>query len=166
MPTLRPFAYNPSQTPISGTIQIGDLAIGYPTAGFESTGLQWWNGPNEDLGYVIAKTASNQPTSLFSGDLTLSTTYKAVDISLSNSNQTATQVFSYVQSVLGDTLINNNDKVMFSVLFSMYLGMVFVLILVPSTLIYHKLGRFRKVYKKMIFIFTSCFFISCINFIL
>lgn len=55
---------------------------------------------------------------------------------------------------------------MFSVLFSMYLGMVFVLILVPSTLIYHKLGRFRKGYKKMIFIFISCFFISCINFIL
>jgi len=118
MSTLRPFAYNPSQTPISGTIQIGDLAIGYPTIGFSNTGLQWWNGPNEDLGYVIAKTASNQPTSLFSGDLTLSTTYKAVDISLSNSNQTATQVFSYVQSVLGDTLINNNDKVMFSVLFN------------------------------------------------
>lgn len=23
---------------------------------FESTGLQWWNGPDEDPGYVIAQT--------------------------------------------------------------------------------------------------------------
>jgi hypothetical protein len=30
------------------------LAIGYPTIGFEATGLQWWNGPDEDLGYVVA----------------------------------------------------------------------------------------------------------------
>jgi hypothetical protein len=49
MPTARPFAYNPSQTPITGATQIGDLVIGYPTAGFVSTGLQWWNGPDEEL---------------------------------------------------------------------------------------------------------------------
>jgi len=54
MPTSRPFAYNTGST-IDGTIQIGDLAIGYPTIGFEATGLQWWEGPDEDLGYVIAR---------------------------------------------------------------------------------------------------------------
>ena len=54
MATSRPFAYN-TGSPIGGTDQVGDLAIGYPTEGFESTGLQWWNGPDEDLGYVIAK---------------------------------------------------------------------------------------------------------------
>jgi hypothetical protein len=53
MPTARPFAKN-TGSPIAGTIQIGNLAIGYPTAGFESTGLKWWSGPDEDLGYVIA----------------------------------------------------------------------------------------------------------------
>lgn len=53
MPTARPFAYNTGAT-ISGTDQVGNLAIGFPTVGFESTGLKWWNGPDEDLGYVIA----------------------------------------------------------------------------------------------------------------
>ena len=62
MATTRPFAYNPSQTPISGATQIGDLAIGYPSVGFTNSGLQWWNGPDEELGYVIARTSSNHPT--------------------------------------------------------------------------------------------------------
>jgi len=50
MPTSRPFAYNPG-APIPGTTQVGNLAIGFPTGGFG--GLEWWNGPDEDLGYVI-----------------------------------------------------------------------------------------------------------------
>ena len=63
MPTSRPFAYNTGAT-ISGTVKIGDLSVGTPTLGFESTGLQWWNGPDEDLGYVIAQSVSSntQPT--------------------------------------------------------------------------------------------------------
>lgn len=63
MSTSRPFAYNTGST-INGTIQIGNLAIGIPTSGFPSTGLQWWNGPDEDLGYVIAQSVpeGNQPT--------------------------------------------------------------------------------------------------------
>jgi len=114
MATTRPFAYNPG-SPIAGTIQVGDLAVGYPTSGY--TGMEWWNGPDEDLGYVIAQpvSADTQPTNVFSGNLTLSPTYKGTDISLSNNNQTATQLFGYQQSVLGQTLIDNVDKVMFSV---------------------------------------------------
>jgi hypothetical protein len=114
MATTRPFAYNPG-SPISGTTQVGDLAVGYPTSGY--TGMEWWNGPDEDLGYVIAQSVSadTQPTNVFSGNLTLSSTYKGTDISLSNNNQTATQLFGYQQSVLGQTLIDNVDKVMFSV---------------------------------------------------
>lgn len=63
MPTSRPFAYNTGST-ISGTEQVGNLAIGVPTSGFESTGIQWWNGPDEDLGYVIAypQSGGTQPT--------------------------------------------------------------------------------------------------------
>jgi hypothetical protein len=49
----RPFAYNPSGETIPGTEQLGSLAIGWPTDGFESTNLDWWNGPNES-GYIIA----------------------------------------------------------------------------------------------------------------
>ena len=63
MPTARPFAFNTGST-ISGTTQVGSLAVGVPAAGFESTGLQWWNGPDEELGYVIAESVSGntQPT--------------------------------------------------------------------------------------------------------
>jgi hypothetical protein len=63
MPTTRPFAYNTGTT-ITGTEQIGDLSIGYPVDGFDSTGLQWWYGPDEDLGYAIGypNFNGNQPT--------------------------------------------------------------------------------------------------------
>lgn len=61
MATTRPFSYNTGSS-ISGTIQVGDLAVGFPTSGF--TGMEWWNGPDEDLGYVIAQPVSGdtQPT--------------------------------------------------------------------------------------------------------
>jgi hypothetical protein len=62
MPTARPFAYN-TGAPISGTTQVGDLAIGTPSNPTE--GLPpFWNGPNEELGYVIAIPVSGntQPT--------------------------------------------------------------------------------------------------------
>lgn len=55
MATSRPFTYNPNPQ-IPGTEKFGDLTVGFPTYGFESTGLQWWNGPDEELGYVIAQT--------------------------------------------------------------------------------------------------------------
>ena len=62
MATARPFAYNLG-TGITGTIQVGDLAVGTPTYGFTSS-PQFWNGPDEELGYVIAHPvpAGNQPT--------------------------------------------------------------------------------------------------------
>ncbi len=61
MSTSRPFAYNTGGN-ISGTIQVGSLAVGYPTTGF--TGTEWWNGPDEELGYVIANPVpdDSQPT--------------------------------------------------------------------------------------------------------
>jgi hypothetical protein len=64
MATTRPFAYNPTLTPILGTEQVGDLSIGLPTSGFEASGLQWWNGADEELGYVICVPVpgNNQPT--------------------------------------------------------------------------------------------------------
>jgi hypothetical protein len=63
MPTARPFAYNTGAS-IAGTEQVGNLAVGYPSSGFGSTGVSWWNGPDEDLGYVIAASVpgGNQPT--------------------------------------------------------------------------------------------------------
>jgi hypothetical protein len=120
MSTARPFAYN-TGAPIAGTIQVGSLAVGTPTSGITNSPI-FWNGPDEDLGYVIAKPISGntQPTSLFSGapsgQMSCSTIYKGPNINLSNNNQTAFQQFGYQMSVLTNTFINNNDKVMFSIL--------------------------------------------------
>jgi hypothetical protein len=64
MATARPFAYN-SGTTIPGTQQVGSLAIGVPTSGFTNN-PQFWNGPDEESGYVIAQSVSGntQPTPL------------------------------------------------------------------------------------------------------
>jgi hypothetical protein len=64
MATARPFAYNTGST-IPGTEQVGDLSIGAPTSGFTNN-PQYWNGPDEELGYVIAQSVSGntQPTPL------------------------------------------------------------------------------------------------------
>ena len=61
MSTSRPFTYN-TGAPIAGTEQVGSLAVGYPSGGF--SGFEWWNGPDEDLGYVIACSVpgDTQPT--------------------------------------------------------------------------------------------------------
>ena len=57
MATTRPFAYNPTQATISGTTNIGTLCVGVSAQEYSINpgGLTWWMGPNEDLGYVIAK---------------------------------------------------------------------------------------------------------------
>ena len=65
MAFARPFAYNPG-TLIPGTEQVGNLSVGAPTSGF-TTNPQYWNGPDEQLGYIIAQSVSGntQPTPLF-----------------------------------------------------------------------------------------------------
>jgi hypothetical protein len=116
--TARPFAYNTGD-PISGTNQIGDLAIGVDPQDYSTNpgGVRWWNGPNEELGYVIAYPQPNglHPTPVESDEITLNGTYKGQDIQLSNGDQTAHQNFGYQQSVLGNTIISGSDKVMFTV---------------------------------------------------
>ena len=62
MATSRPFAYN-TGSQISGTQQFGSIAVGTPTSGVTGN-PRWWNGPDEDLGYVIAQSVpSNTQTS-------------------------------------------------------------------------------------------------------
>lgn len=65
MSTTNTFAYNTGPT-ISGTTQVGGLSVGYPISGYTSS-PQYWNGPDQDLGYVIAKSVSGntQPTPVF-----------------------------------------------------------------------------------------------------
>jgi hypothetical protein len=59
--TARPFAYNTGSL-IPGTEQLGNLSIGFPSSGFTDA-PQFWNGPDEELGYVIAQPvpSGNQP---------------------------------------------------------------------------------------------------------
>ena len=54
MPTARPFAYNPG-SPIAGTEQVGDIAVGITPQNYSGGygGVRWWNGADEDLGYII-----------------------------------------------------------------------------------------------------------------
>ena len=62
MAIARPFAYNTGSA-IAGTIQVGSLAVGTPTSGFTNSPI-FWNGPDEELGYVIAvpQSGNTQPT--------------------------------------------------------------------------------------------------------
>jgi hypothetical protein len=64
----RPFAYNPSGATISGCIQVGDIAIGVASQDYfpRPGGVLWWNGPDENPGYIIAKAITNgsQPNSI------------------------------------------------------------------------------------------------------
>jgi hypothetical protein len=62
MSTARPFAYNTGSA-IAGTTQVGTLAVGTPTSGFTNS-PQFWEGPDEELGYVIGapQSGNTQPT--------------------------------------------------------------------------------------------------------
>jgi hypothetical protein len=55
MALSRPFAYNNTGSPISGTTEIGDLIVGDGREDYSSDygGVKWWGGPNEDLRYII-----------------------------------------------------------------------------------------------------------------
>ena len=57
MATSRVFCYNPVPIDIPNTESIGSMSVATGTinAGFyTNVNLQWWNGPDEDLGYIIA----------------------------------------------------------------------------------------------------------------
>jgi hypothetical protein len=118
MATSRAFKYNPSGTPISGTLQVGSVSVASNSIDDFAAG-GWWNGPDEDLGYVVCLPVplNNQDTPVPGDDLILSSTYKGGDINLIN-NQTAYQQFGYQMSVLGQTLISGTDKVMFSIYYT------------------------------------------------
>jgi hypothetical protein len=54
MATFRTFCYNPSPNPsIPGTEQVGDIAAANGDVTIDP-GKEWWNGPDEDSGYIVA----------------------------------------------------------------------------------------------------------------
>lgn len=68
MATTRPFSYNPLQSAITGTTNLGTICIGVSDLDYATSpgGLTWWMGPDEDNSYVVCKevTAQNFPTPL------------------------------------------------------------------------------------------------------
>jgi hypothetical protein len=69
MATTRLFAYNTGST-IPNTTEVGNIAIANSTDRYDTNygGVKWWMGPDEDLGYVIARSVpSNAVTTQVSG---------------------------------------------------------------------------------------------------
>jgi hypothetical protein len=66
MPTSRPFSYNPFYLNLSGTYNIGTMCVGVGSNPYINNygGLTWWNGPDEDLGFIIVVPvpSNTQPT--------------------------------------------------------------------------------------------------------
>ena len=117
---MKEFAYN-TGSPIDGTDQIGDLAVGTANGDYSYTNNpQFWGGADDTTGYIIAAPvpANDQPT-FITDYLYLDPSRRATDIALSNGNQTASQQFGYTESVLGTRIIEPSDRVMFSVLVSL-----------------------------------------------
>jgi len=73
MPTSRAFAYNPSFTTPTGASQFGHLAVQGSGWTSSSGGLTWFNGPDEDPGYIIGYPA-NPPRTAGSGSIVISGT--------------------------------------------------------------------------------------------
>jgi len=111
MASGRPFAYNTGSS-IGGTEQVGDLAVGLPSG--ELTGLpSFWNGPDEELGYVIAY---SQPDGLHptSNKIAWDSNYVGAGNTLSSGNTIITNT-GVNSSVLGNRRITSPEKVMFSI---------------------------------------------------
>lgn len=54
MATARPFAYYTGDDEIPNTIRVGNILIAQDGYDFSvDNGIQWWNGPDEELGYII-----------------------------------------------------------------------------------------------------------------
>jgi hypothetical protein len=118
MAQFRPFAItqNPGSPPI-GTSVVGNIVIGVDNQNYDGLGgLDWYAGPDEVPGYIIAvyNTNNNQPTQFPVDNLYLDPNVMGSNITLSNSNTTATQGTTVIQSVLTLSPLDGSS-IMFSV---------------------------------------------------
>ena len=109
MGSSRLFAYNNSGN-ISGASQSGSLAISNTSVGGGS--VKWWNGPNEDLGFVVSyvdtsgtRKSNGSPVSGTAVGFRRSASRTSVDF-LSLANSLSGQNF-LTASVASDWLNNN-----------------------------------------------------------
>jgi len=112
MATTRPFAYN-TGAPISGTTQTGDLAVGVLDEPYADNygGVIWWNGPDEELGYVIAVPVSGntQPTPI-PGVFASVAFYRSADLAESSFVELTNTVFgqNFTNGTDCKTWLNDN----------------------------------------------------------
>lgn len=115
MANNKAFAYNPTQEIVSGSINVGDLAIGFERQDYTVSpgGLTWWGGPDEDEGYVIAypQYTNDHPTPI---GLTWNPNKLGTNNTLSNNNQTITNTGANT-SVLGTNYFTGPNKFMFTI---------------------------------------------------
>jgi hypothetical protein len=107
MPTSRPFAYNTGAT-ISGTIQVGNVCVGVADLKYATNpgGLRWYNGPDEDLGYIVAVPATEgRSVGNMSPGLTAQIAFKRSPL------KTEASYVSYTNYTFGNTFASSGDVV-------------------------------------------------------
>jgi hypothetical protein len=109
MATTTSFAYNLGAL-IPGTTQVGNLSVGAPTSGFTSS-PQYWNGPDEELGYVIAVPVpdNTQPTEI-PGVFASVAFYRSADLTAESFVELTNTVFnqSFTTANQASTWLTNN----------------------------------------------------------
>jgi hypothetical protein len=108
-----PIAYNPSQSPIDGTEQLGDLVIGTTEQDYSLSpgGVTWWMGPEESSNYVIAIPVSGntQPTPI-PGVFASVGFFQSVDLTENSFVELTNTVFSqnFTNGLDAKTWLNDN----------------------------------------------------------
>ena len=103
--TNRLFAYNPGGGGIIGVEIIGELAISNSERdyGADYGGIKWWGGPDEDLGYIVAKIIppNDQPTEVpgLTGDVAFNR----------STVKTEASFLDMIRIVFGQTFGSGND---------------------------------------------------------
>lgn len=62
MASSRHFAYNSSIVTPTGATQFGNVCVATTGWTLNTGGLKWWNGPDEDTGYIICHVENNLKT--------------------------------------------------------------------------------------------------------
>lgn len=109
----RSFAYGATGTPISGTQKLTTLYIQDENLDYSSKpgGLTWWQGPNENVGYIIARSVSSQnhPTPLGNiGSVKFARTTSFTESAFVSLAQTVTGQ-TFVSGAAAKTWLNAND---------------------------------------------------------
>lgn len=108
-----PLAYNPSLSPITGTTQIGTLAVGSSALDYSQSpgGVIWWMGPDDTDGYVIGApvTTGNFPTPLGNnGTVQFWKTTALTDSAFKSLSEVITGQ-SFADANAAKTYLNNNS---------------------------------------------------------